>query len=193
MVNYNKLKETILGFLEEQLPEELYYHGTHHTRDVLEVCDEYVTRDEIPTKDALLLRTGVLFHDFGFTSSFEDHEKNGALLAEKILPDFGFNKEDIEVVKSLILATRIPQNPKSQLEKIICDADLDYLGRDDFYPISHTLYKELKSLGKIDSEEEWDQLQIRFLEAHRYHTDFAIENQQPEKEKRIAELRQKYS
>jgi predicted metal-dependent HD superfamily phosphohydrolase len=192
MVNYNKLKETILGFLEEQLPEELYYHGTHHTLDVLEVCDEYVERDEIPSKDALLLRTGVLFHDFGFTSSFEDHEKNGALLAEKILPDFGFDKEGIEVVKRLILATRIPQSPKNQLEKIICDADLDYLGRDDFYRISHTLFKELKSLGKIENEEEWDQVQIRFLEAHRYHTDFAIENRQPEKEKRIAELRQKY-
>lgn len=192
MVDYNKLKEKILSLLEEQLPKELYYHGTHHTLDVLEVCNEYIERDGTPSRDAFLLRTGVLFHDFGFTKSFEDHERNGAFLAESILPDFGFDHGDIETVKSLVLATRIPQSPKNQLEKIICDADLDYLGRDDYYPISNTLYDELKSLGKIQDEEEWIQLQIRFLEAHRYHTDFAIENRQPEKEKRIAELKQKY-
>jgi predicted metal-dependent HD superfamily phosphohydrolase len=191
MVDYNRLKERILGFLEERLPGELYYHGTHHTLDVLEVCDEYIEREAIGSKEALLLRTAVLFHDFGFTQSFEDHEENGAALAERILPDFGFTDRDIQIVKGLILATRIPQSPKNKLEKIICDADLDYLGRDDYYPISNTLYEELKFLGKIKNEEEWDQLQIRFLEAHSYHTEFAIENRQPEKEKRIADLKRK--
>jgi len=191
MVDYNKLKARVLGYLEDQLPEELFYHGTHHTLDVLKVCNDYIERNEIAAKDALLLRTGVLFHDFGFTRSFEDHEKNGAFLAQRILPDFGFDQSDIEVVKGLILATRIPQNPSNDLERIICDADLDYLGREDYYPISETLYKELKSLGKIETEKEWNQLQIRFLEAHKYHTDFAVENRQPEKEIRIAELKEK--
>ena len=191
MVDYTKLKEKILSLLEKQLPEELYYHGTHHTLDVLEVCNEYIERDKIQPRDALLLKTGVLFHDFGFTRSFEDHEKNGATLAEQILPDFGFDRKDIETVKGLILSTRIPQSPKTELEKIICDADLDYLGRDDYYPISNTLFEELKSLNKIDDEEAWIDLQIRFLEAHRYHTDFAIENRQPEKAKRLEELKEK--
>jgi len=191
MVDYNKLKARVLGYLEDQLPEELFYHGTHHTLDVLKVCNDYIERNEIVAKEALLLRTGVLFHDFGFTRSFEDHEKNGAFLAQRILPDFGFDQSDIEVVKGLILATRIPQNPSNDLERIICDADLDYLGREDYYPISETLYKELKSLGKIETEKEWNQLQIRFLEAHKYHTDFAVENRQPEKEIRIAELKEK--
>lgn len=191
MVDYNRLKEKILSLLEEQLPEELYYHGTHHTLDVLEVCNEYIERDKIQPREALLLRTGVLFHDFGFTRSFEDHEKNGATLAEQILPDFGFDRRDIETVKDLIMSTRIPQSPKTELEKIICDADLDYLGRDDYYPISNTLFEELKSLKKIDDEEAWIDLQIRFLEAHSYHTDFAIENRQPEKAKRLEELKQK--
>ncbi len=189
MSQYNRLKEKVLNLLEEQLPEELHYHGTHHTLDVLDVCNEYIRRHDIPEQEAILLRTGVLFHDFGFTQSFEDHEQNGARLVQSILPDYGFDEGDIEVVKGLIMATKIPQSPKTELERIICDADLDYLGRGDYYPISETLYEELKSLGKIENREQWVDLQIRFLEAHEYHTDYAIENRQPEKEKRLAELK----
>ena len=192
MIEYEKLKERILNLLKEQLPEDLTYHGTHHTLDVLQVCDAYIERGSIKERDALLLRTGVLFHDFGFTHSFEDHERNGAILAEKVLPDFGFGPEDIKTVEGLIMATKIPQKPETELEKIICDADLDYLGRDDYYPISDTLFQELKSLGKLETEAEWNDLQIRFLEAHRYHTEYALENRQPEKEKRIAELKERH-
>jgi predicted metal-dependent HD superfamily phosphohydrolase len=192
MIEYEKLKERILDLLDEQLPGDLTYHGTHHTLDVLDVCNAYIERGSIEERDAVLLRTGVLFHDFGFTRSFNDHERNGAILAEKVLPDFGYGQEEIKTVEGLIMATKIPQKPETELEKIICDADLDYLGRDDYYPISNTLFQELKSLGKIKTEEEWNALQIGFLEAHNYHTTFAIENRQPEKEKRIAELKAKY-
>ena len=191
MIDYEKLKQNILTMLQEGLPVELSYHGVHHTLDVLEVCNAYIDRDDIKAKDALLLRVGVLFHDFGFTWSFEDHEKNGSTLAQEILPSFGFDQEEISIVEGLILSTKVPQEPKTNLERIICDADLDYLGRDDYYPISNTLYDELRALGKIKTEAEWIALQINFLEAHRYHTDFAIENRQPEKEKRIAELKDK--
>ncbi len=192
MIEYEKLKERILSLLDEELPGDLTYHGTHHTLDVLDVCNAYIERGSIEERDALLLRTGVLFHDFGFTRSSDDHERNGAILAEKVLPDFGYGPEEIKTVERLIMATKIPQKPETELEKIICDADLDYLGRDDYYPISNTLFQELKSLGKIETEKEWNALQIGFLEAHNYHTAFAIENRQPEKEKRIAELKAKY-
>ena len=192
MIEYEKLKEKILKLLDQQLPGDLTYHGTHHTLDVLDVCNAYIERGGIEEKDALLLRTGVLFHDFGFTRSFEEHERNGAILAEKVLPEFGFGPEEIKTVEGLIMATKIPQTPETELEKIICDADLDYLGRDDYYPISNTLFQELRSLGKLETEAEWNDLQIRFLEAHRYHTEYALENRQPEKEKRLAELKAKH-
>ena len=92
------------------------------------------------------------------------------------------------MVKGLIWATKIPQSPKTKLEKIICDADLDYLGRRDFYQISDQLFKELKLRGLLGNKKEWNRIQISFLEGHSYHTKFALENRQPVKEKRIAEL-----
>ena len=69
--------------------------------------------------------------------------------AQKFLPEYGYSKIQIEKISQLILATKVPQNPKNKLEKIICDADLDYLGREDFIYISDNFFRELKE-NKID-------------------------------------------
>jgi len=88
------------------------------------------------------------------------------------------------------MATRIPQTPNNYLEKIICDADLDYLGRNDFYKISNQLFKELKYNSIVSNKLEWNKIQIKFLEAHQFHTNFAKKNRQPQKEKRIDEIKE---
>ena len=96
---------------------------------------------------------------------------------------------DIEIVSGLIRATKIPQAPKNLLEEIICDADLDYLGRNDFYEIGDKLFKEFMARGVVGSRDEWNRLQISFLEAHRYHTTYARKHRRPAKLKRIRELK----
>ncbi len=102
---------------------------------------------------------------------------------------YGFGKKQIEVVKGLIMATKVPQSPKTELEKILCDCDLDYLGRKDFYEIGNLLFKELKFYSIVKTKAQWDQIQISFLEKHHFHTEFAIKYRQPHKEKRIEELK----
>lgn len=190
MTGYIKLRKKIISLLNEKLPEDLYYHGIHHTMDVLHVCNQYIRREKLGQHDSSLLRLAALFHDIGFIESMKEHEINGAKIAAQMMPEYGFSPEDIKKVQGLILATRIPQSPANYLEKIICDADLDYLGRNDFYQISDLLGKELEVYGNIKSKMEWNKLQIGFLEAHQYHTEFAVKNRQPKKEKRIAELKE---
>jgi len=73
---------------------------------------------------------------------------------------------------------------------MICDIDLDYLGRTDFYRISNYLFEELQVTIGLKNKNQWNKIQIEFLEAHQYHTDFAIKKRQPEKEKRIKELKE---
>ena len=97
--------------------------------------------------------------------------------------------DEVRVVQGLIKATRVPQSPQNDLECIICDSDLDYLGRKDFYEISDKLYKELKKASVVSNENEWNKLQIKFLESHKYHTDFAKKYRQPKKEQRILEIK----
>ena len=188
MPNYQEIRKDVLKILEEQLPEELTYHGIHHTMDVLNVCNEYIEREGLSDTEAFLLRVGALYHDLGFIRSFEEHEKHGADMAQEKLPSYGLDQDQIEVIKGLIMATKVPQSPKTDLEMILCDADLDYLGRDDFYSIGRTLYEELRALDKISDEKQWNQLQLTFLNAQKFHTDFARLHREPEKQKRIAEL-----
>jgi len=185
MQGYLKLRKYIKKGLEEKLSDKLTYHGIHHTLDVLDVTNNYIRRNKIRGRDARLLRIGALLHDYGFTETYKDHEVKGCEIAQEIMPEFGFSQKDIDLVKGLIMATKVPQNPKTEYEKIICDADLDYLGRKDFDPISSSLFQELKNYNILSDELEWNKLQVKFLEGHSYHTAFARKNRQPIKEMRI--------
>ena len=128
-------------------------------------------------------------HDLGFTDTNVDNEEKSAEKAEELMLEYGFSKNHVKVVQGLIRATRIPQSPKNQLERIICDSDLDYLGRNDFYEISNRLYKELKAASMVFNKTHWNKAQIKFLEAHKYHTAFAQKNRQTKKEMRIIEIK----
>jgi hypothetical protein len=92
----------------------------------------------------------------------------------------------------MIEATKIPQNPKNLLEKIICDADLDYLGTAQFYDIGASLFKEYKNLKIVQNEEDWDRVQVKFLRSHRYHTEFGKNRREPVKQKHLKELLSKW-
>lgn len=189
MKGYNKIRKKSLEILCTKLPNNLYYHGVHHTLNVLKVSNAYISREGIGSHEAKLLRLGVLLHDIGYAVSNFDHEAMSAQIAETLMSEFGFKKKDISIVKDLIMATKVPQHPKNMLEKIICDADLDYLGRDDFYNVSDLLYKELKADSKVTDLNSWNILQIQFLKKHKFHTAFARKYRQPKKEERIAELK----
>lgn len=189
MQGYLRLRKHIIDGLKEQLSDQLTYHGVHHTLDVLRVTNNYIRRSKIKGKKAKLLRIGALIHDFGFTQTYKDHEAKGCEIAEEIMPEYGFSKKDIEIVQGMVMATKVPQSPKNELEKIICDADLDYLGRWDFDPISSSLFQELQNFNILSDLNEWNKIQVSFLEGHTYHTAFARKNRQPVKELRIAAIK----
>ena len=81
--------------------------------------------------------------------------------------------------------TRLPQDPQNIMEEIICDADLDYLGRPDFFTIAQKLYLEMKAKGKVNTEKEWDQIQVGFLKSHKYFTSSSQQDREPLKSKHL--------
>ncbi len=189
MKGYNRLRKAALKKLFTELPEKAYYHGPEHTLQVLRDSKPYLEAEKVTGEDAKIVRIGILLHDIGFTVSIFDHENTSIQIAKQMMAEFGFSEEQFRVVKGLILATKVPQTPKNKLERIICDADLDYLGTSRYYETSRLLYKELQAFSLIGSEDEWIDRQIAFLESHRYFTDYAIKNRKPEKRKRIQELK----
>jgi ligand-binding sensor domain-containing protein/class 3 adenylate cyclase/HD superfamily phosphodiesterase len=189
--SFKKSEARILKLLAERLPEGLYYHGIHHTIDVTNSAEEIAREEGVDGEDLFLLKTAALFHDAGFVQEYVKNEKIGVTFAREVLPKYGYTERQIDIIDAIIMATEIPQNPKTLLEMIMCDADLDYLGREDFYEISASLKKELISFGKIQTDKQWDEMQIPFLEKHQYFTETNKRRRQPNKLKRIEELKNK--
>lgn len=188
MKGYIKIRKKILSILDTKLSPKLHYHGIHHTLNALKVSKHYIKHGGLTNEEAKLLRLAILLHDIGFTVSSINHEKESILIAEKMMLDFQFNKSHIDLVKGMILSTKIPQTPNTKLEKIICDIDLDYLGSKNYYLISNQLLEEISENSNSINSIEWNKMQLIFLSDHKYHTNFAIKNRQPNKEKRITEL-----
>lgn len=190
LIQFTDLQEIILDKLEKELPDYLYYHNVKHTVDVVTEVELIGWAEGVSDDDILILKTAALFHDAGHTIAYDEHEHHGTLLARDILPGFGYNEEQIERVCEVIMATRMPPSPKNLLEKIICDADLDYLGRSDMIPVSNTLYKELKEQNKIGTLTEWNRLQVKFITGHQYFTSTAQSLREVNKQKQIERIRE---
>ncbi len=188
MKDWNKLYAYILKYLKENLPPFLTYHHIQHTLHVLEMS-EYIARKERTCEyDILLIKTAALFHDSGFTTTENGHEEEGIKHASAVLPNFGYTSKEIEIISNLIRATAIPQQPKNKLEFILADADLEYLGTDSFERIGNSLFKEFKYYNSNLTLKDWIRIQIDFLTAHHYHTDYCIKNRTPKKLKHLKDL-----
>jgi uncharacterized protein len=188
MKGYIKLRKEIIEILNTKLSKNLYYHGAHHSFTALDVCEHYLKYENIKGHQAKLLRIGILLHDIGFIVSYENHELVSSKIAVKLMTKHDCSKTDIEIVKNLILSTKLPQKPRTKLEQIICDVDLDYLGGNNYTAISNQLYKELKIFSTPEILKDWNKSQLHFLKTHKYHTNFAKRFRKPRKEKIIKEL-----
>ncbi|MCG8412370.1 MAG: HD domain-containing protein [Bacteroidales bacterium] len=185
LLRVNDVEEFILSKLEEGLPDNLYYHNIKHTIDVVTQVELIGRAEGVSDKDILILKTAALFHDMGHLVNYDSHEEEGIKLARKILPQYQYSEAQIEQICNLIQVTQLPPNPKNLLEEIMCDADLDYLGRTDFVPVSISLYKELADRDKIDSIYEWNKIQFEFIKNHQYFTKTARNLREVNKKKQL--------
>ncbi|HUW92934.1 MAG TPA: adenylate/guanylate cyclase domain-containing protein [Bacteroidales bacterium] len=170
LIQFTDIQEIILDKLEKELPDFLHYHNVKHTVDVVTEVELIGWTEGCSDEEILLLKTAGLFHDAGHTVSYDGHEQHGTYLARQMLPEYGYTGEQIEMICRIIMSTQLPPRPTNLLEEIICDSDLDYLGRSDFIPVSNTLFEELKAQNKITKLNDWNKLQVKFISGHQYFT-----------------------
>lgn len=185
---FTDLQEIILDKLERELPEYLFYHNYKHTIDVVNQAELIGYGEGVDDQSILLLMTAALFHDSGHVIGYDNHEYFGTQIAREYLPKYNYTEEQIDKICEIIMATKLPPTPKNLNEKIICDSDLDYLGRSDFIPVSNTLYKELKAQNKIGTLNDWNKLQVKFLSKHQFFTATANRLREVNKQKQIDRL-----
>lgn len=184
--------DAILARLRKDLPKNLFYHAVDHTLDVLDRVESLGKAEGVEEEDLALLKVAACYHDAGFLINNRDHERLGCKIVKSELPQYGYSEEAIKAICGMIRATKIPQSPRNHLQEIICDADLDYLGRSDFYRIGNLLYKELKAYRVLETEEAWNKLQIGFLSNHKYWTATNRLEREAEKQARLAELKENW-
>lgn len=182
-------RDFIFEKLTSELPKGLYYHSTAHTQDVFSVAEFLAANEKIDAQQTQLILTAAAYHDSGFLNCHDGHEEASCLIAKENLPLFNYSIEEIDLICGMIRATRIPQNPQTPMEQIIADADLDYLGRDDYFTLSNRLFKELLYSGLINNEEEWQGLQIKFIESHQYFTKTSISLREAKKQSNLEKIK----
>ena len=191
MIEYERVYAFVMEKLERELPDDLTYHHTGHTRSVIADAEHLGIAEHLSEEDLILLKTAALFHDAGYLEQYSGHEERSSQLAAKILPDFGYNQNQIASVCRMIAVTRLPSTPSDLMDQIICDADLYYLGTEEYTALSDKLFPEMKKYGILKTRTEWLLKQVEFLSAHKFHTGTAIREREVQKQKNLKQLKAK--
>lgn len=192
MPNISQAIDFALNQLRGELPETLTYHNLWHTEeDVLPGSIRFAQHSGVSEEDLRLLEVAAAFHDLGFTEMYANHELVGTRIAAQVLPDLGFSERQIERIMGMIMATRLPQSPRNLLEEILADADLDVLGRADFFSRNEALRQEWANYGRETPLEQWYEGQLAFLKNHNYFTPAARMLRNETKKKNIQLLEEK--
>jgi len=174
MPDLQKAKQYAINYLGAELSKSFIYHNLSHTLDVYEAVIRLAKYQGVTDHELMLLKTAALYHDIGLVKGLDDHEKMSVRMVKEVLPGFNYSQEEIEAICGMIRATEIPQTPHCLLEELLCDADLDYLGRDDFFMTASKLHLEWKCMKvKVLSLKEWIQFEMSFLQSHSYFTQAA--------------------
>jgi HD superfamily phosphodiesterase len=170
--------------------ESYYYHTYNHALDVMQRAMYIAKKEWLNDEEIEILWIAGLFHDTWFIIQYDNNEPIWAKIAQNYLKSILYPKEKIELIENIILATSLDyKNPKNIYEKIIKDADLDNLWRDDFIEKWNNLKKELELVKQIKIKDpDWIHWSIKLLEEHRYQTKTQEKERAEKKENNLKKL-----
>jgi predicted metal-dependent HD superfamily phosphohydrolase len=185
-----EVEKHVSSLLRTELPHTFIYHNLSHTLRVVKSTKELIEGEHISGTDAEDLLIAAWFHDVGYTKGCEDHEEKGIDIASLFLKQKKLPEDRIAKISQLILSTKMSYVPQTRLEKVLNDADNSHFGKKNYLEICDLLREEWEQLGeKTFTDTEWTQENITFFtQYHRFHTDYALENWQPIKDKNLVGL-----
>jgi predicted metal-dependent HD superfamily phosphohydrolase len=190
------VKETRL-FAEKLLQKctmgKFPYHNHTHTHTVVNAAREIGEKSGLEKKDLETVEIAAWLHDIGLTDGkAEGHEELGAEMARTFLLTQAVGEHRIEKITKCILATKMPQQPQTLLDEVLCDADLYHLSTDIYLEKAELLRQEfcIVKQGNIN-EKDWLAINIQFLKKHTYFTAYGRETLQPRQDKNLKKLEKK--
>lgn len=167
--HFTKIRK-VYELVRQHMPNHPY-HNKRHAKDIFYAANRLSKLEGIAKEDRFMMVTAALLHDIVFVIGAGDNEEKSVEFVQPYLKQFSYSESQIRKISNLILATKVPTSPKNLLEMIICDSDLDVLGRKDFFEKNKKYQEELG----VEDNLAWYSTQINFLRNHRYYTKSAQE------------------
>lgn len=169
-----KVEQFVTSLLSKELPRVFTYHNPEHTLGVVEGATKIGKAEDLTDQEMTILLVAAWFHDTGFVHSKEEHEEESVRIATAFLRKEHAEEVFIDQVAACILATKSGFQPRNKLHRVLCDADMFHLSKDNYEALLENLRKEWSLLyDKKFTDLEWDQLNLDFLSKHEFHTDTA--------------------
>ena len=183
----------IRELFRDELPGTIKFHDSNHTlhpsKGVVAVANRIAISEGISENDRELLITAAYFHDTGYIREYDKNEPIAARQAGRILKLIGYKQNEIEKIQNMILSTDLDREPKTHVEEIICDADLDNLGREDFLHLDGRLREGRRARGvDVSDDVKWYRGTLKLIENHQYYTQSQKELREKGKQKNIKKL-----
>lgn len=186
----NMVSAYVSNLLVERLPRDLCYHNPSHTLEVVSNATEIGNNSGLSEDEMEILLLAAWFHDTGFIKLYEGHEEKSAEIAEKFLKANNYPEEKIQTVKNCISKTKLSNKPSNILEYVLCDSDLAYLGKKNFFDRYESLRDEWRKIfGRIYNEKEWLELNLDFFLQHHFYTEYARKTFSEQKKANLEELK----
>jgi len=107
------------------------------------------------------------------------------------MADYASDAELISEIEACIMSTKMPRNPASLIQHILCDADTYHIGTDDFKKTDKRLKKEYIKRKLISPKANWNKRSLEFMEGHKYFTLYCQGLLEEGKQKNMERLRKK--
>ena len=186
----------IRELFRDELPAGIKYHDSNHTlhptKGVVAVANRIALSEEISEHDRELVIAAAYFHDTCYIREYSKNEPIAARAAGRILKLIGYRPEEIEKVQKMILATDLDCEPQTHLEKILCDADFDHLGREDFFELDAKIRQGRRARGiDVSDDAKWYRGTLEIIKKHRYYTASQKQKREKKKQENIKRLLKK--
>jgi predicted metal-dependent HD superfamily phosphohydrolase len=166
-------REFVEKLLAEKLAPWVAYHDYQHTDETYRASREIGRACGLGPAEIEIVLIAALFHDTGYIETVVGHEERSVAIATGFLRKKGYPEDNIRAVAGCIMATTVPQRPRNLLEQVVCDADMLYVGREEFFHKNDLLRSEQEGReGTGVDPVEWRRRSLAFLEAQKYHTPY---------------------
>ena len=173
LVAFQDIKEAIIKQYNNILPEEMCFHNSEHTLRMLKRSEILALGEELTEEDILILKTAVLFLNYGYLFDYKNHIDKAVEEIRVLLPEYDYLYYQIEEICNLIKSLKQSDQKNDLKEKLIYDIYYEYFGASDFIELSYKLFNEESHYKGNQKLLHWWQKQIKNVENHEFLTNTA--------------------